>query len=149
MDTELLDLLGNFNYRSISEIYSVQTCDFSTLYKRLWNDKNRYKLIVIGHEISYFILSGKVEHLADHKFSSHHWILCLTRSMMTFLLYNEYQNCTRIHIEEIILQVLILFEESIFFINMSNILTAVKEGTKSIHVVVSITCEYWNIGSSR
>ena len=35
---------------------------------------------------------------------------------MTFLLYIEYQNFTRIHIEEIILQVLILFEESIIFI---------------------------------
>jgi hypothetical protein len=50
---------------------------------------------------------------------------------MTFLVDIEYQNFTRIHIEEIILQVLILFEESIFFINMSNILTAVKEGTQS------------------
>jgi hypothetical protein len=33
MDTEILDLLDNFNYRSISEISSVQTCDFSTPYK--------------------------------------------------------------------------------------------------------------------
>jgi hypothetical protein len=36
----------------------------------------------------------------------------LTRNMMTFLVYIEYQNFTRIHIEEIILQLLILFEES-------------------------------------
>jgi hypothetical protein len=50
---------------------------------------------------------------------------------MTCLVDIEYQNFTRIHIEEIILQVLIIFEESIFFINMSNILTAVKEGTQS------------------
>jgi hypothetical protein len=50
---------------------------------------------------------------------------------MTCLVDIEYQNFTRIDIEEIILQVLILFEESIFFINMSNILTAVKEGTQS------------------
>jgi len=50
---------------------------------------------------------------------------------MTVLLYIEYQNFTRIHIEEIMLQVLILFEESIFFIAMSNMLTAVKEGTQS------------------
>jgi hypothetical protein len=63
--------------------------------------------------------------------SSHHWILCLARNMMNCLVDIEYQNFTRIHIEEIILQVLILFEESIFFINMSNILTAVKEGTQS------------------
>ena len=39
---------------------------------------------------------------------------------MTFLLYNEYQNFTRIHIEEIILQVLILFQEKM--------LTAVQDG---------------------
>ena len=32
--------------------------------------------------------------------------------MMTFLVYIEYQNFTIIHIEEIILHVLILFEES-------------------------------------
>ena len=44
--------------------------------------------------------------------SSHHWIFCLTRNMMTFLVYIEYQNFTRIHIEEILLQVVILFEES-------------------------------------
>jgi hypothetical protein len=34
-------------------------------------------------------------------------------------------------IEKILLQVLILFEESNFFINMANILTAVKEGIQS------------------
>ena len=50
---------------------------------------------------------------------------------MTFLVDIEYQNVTRIHIYEIILQVLILFEESSLLINMSNILTAVKEGTQS------------------
>jgi hypothetical protein len=33
MDTEILDLMDNFNCRSISEIPSIQTCDFSTLYK--------------------------------------------------------------------------------------------------------------------
>jgi hypothetical protein len=32
--------------------------------------------------------------------ASHHWIFCLTRNMMTFLVYIGYQNCTRIHIEE-------------------------------------------------
>ena len=32
MDTEILDLLDNFNCRSISEISSVQTCDFSAPY---------------------------------------------------------------------------------------------------------------------
>ena len=63
--------------------------------------------------------------------SSHHWLVCLARNIMTFLVDIEYQNVTIFHIEEIILQVLILFEESIFFINMSNILTAVKEGTQS------------------
>ena len=63
--------------------------------------------------------------------SSHHWILCLARNMMTFLVDIEYQNVTRIHIDEIILQVLILFEESSLLINMSNILTAVKEGIQS------------------
>jgi hypothetical protein len=63
--------------------------------------------------------------------SSHHWLVCLARNIMTFLVDIEYQNVTIFHIEEILLQVLILFEESIFFINMSNILTAVKEGTQS------------------
>jgi hypothetical protein len=32
VDIEILDLLDNCNYRSISEIPSVQTCDFCTLY---------------------------------------------------------------------------------------------------------------------
>jgi hypothetical protein len=31
---------------------------------------------------------------------------------MTFLVYIEYQNVTRIHIEKIILQVLLLFQDS-------------------------------------
>ena len=44
--------------------------------------------------------------------SSHHWIFSLTRSMMTFLVYIENQNFTRIHIEEIILQILILFQQA-------------------------------------
>jgi hypothetical protein len=44
--------------------------------------------------------------------SSHHWIFSLTRSMMTFLVYIENQNFTRIHIEEMILQVLILFQQT-------------------------------------
>jgi hypothetical protein len=44
--------------------------------------------------------------------SSHHWIFCLARNMITVLVYIEYQNFTRIRIEEIILQVLILFAES-------------------------------------
>ena len=33
MDTEILDLMDNCTCRSISEISSVQTCDFSTPYK--------------------------------------------------------------------------------------------------------------------
>ena len=33
MDTEILDLMDNCNCRSISEISSVQTCDFFTHYK--------------------------------------------------------------------------------------------------------------------
>jgi hypothetical protein len=44
--------------------------------------------------------------------SSHHWIFYLARNMITFLVYIEYQNFTRIRIEEIILQVLIFFAES-------------------------------------
>jgi hypothetical protein len=32
VDTEILDLLDNCNYRSISEISSVQACDICTLY---------------------------------------------------------------------------------------------------------------------
>ena len=65
VDTEILDLLDNCNYRSISEISSVQTCVFSTLYcpfpvgmykdvskyhqqrDYLQNGKKRQKLIVI------------------------------------------------------------------------------------------------------
>jgi hypothetical protein len=35
--------------------------------------------------------------------------------MMTFLVYIEYQNVTRIHIEEIILQVLILLKKVIVY----------------------------------
>jgi hypothetical protein len=54
---------------------------------------------------------------------SHHWIFSLTSNIMTFLVYIEYQNFTRIHIEKIIIQVLILFQE--------NILTALKEGIQS------------------
>ena len=55
--------------------------------------------------------------------SSHHWIICLTSNIMIFLVYIEYQNFTRIHIEEIILHVLILFQE--------NMLTAVKKVIQS------------------
>jgi hypothetical protein len=51
--------------------------------------------------------------------------------MFTFLVYIEYHNFTRIHIEKIILQVLILFQE--------NILTALKDGIQS----------YWNKSYSR
>ena len=43
--------------------------------------------------------------------SSHHCIFCLARNM-TFFAYIEYQNFTRIHKEEIILQVLIPFQEN-------------------------------------
>jgi hypothetical protein len=50
---------------------------------------------------------------------------------MTFLVFIEYQNFTRIHTEEIIQQVLILFEDRKLFINMSNMLTAVKQGIQS------------------
>jgi hypothetical protein len=57
--------------------------------------------------------------------------------MMTFLVYIEEQDVTIIYIEEIILQVLILFQENNF--------TAVTDeynhtGTKSIHVEVLIEC---------
>jgi hypothetical protein len=41
-----------------------------------------------------------------------HWIFCLAGNQMTFLVYIEYQNFTRIHIEKIILQVLLLFQDS-------------------------------------
>ena len=54
---------------------------------------------------------------------SHHWIFSLTCNIMTFLVYIEYQNFTRIHIEKIIIHVLILFQE--------NILTALKEEIQS------------------
>ena len=63
--------------------------------------------------------------------SSHHCIFCLASNMFTFLVYIEYHNFTRIHIEKIILQVLILFQE--------NILTALKDGIQS----------YWNKSYSR
>ena len=54
---------------------------------------------------------------------SHHSIFSLTNNIMTFLVYIEYQNFTRIHIETIIILVLILFQE--------NILTALKNGIQS------------------
>ena len=54
---------------------------------------------------------------------SHHWIFSLTCNIMTFLVYIEYQNLTRIHLEKIIIHVLILFQE--------NILTALKEEIQS------------------
>ena len=66
-------------------------------------------LVILLTEIQAMI-KGNIWLITSH--SSHHWIFCLTRNMMTFLVYIEYQNFTRIHIEEIILQVLILFEES-------------------------------------
>jgi hypothetical protein len=73
VDAETLDLLDNFNYRSISEIslcpnmwlfYTLQTIQRGNVYRRLtillitrlslkW-----YKFIVIGHELTYFILSS-------------------------------------------------------------------------------------------
>ena len=56
------------------------------------------------------MIKGNIWLITSH--SSLHWIFCLTRNMMTFLVYIEFQNITRIQIEEIILQVLILFEES-------------------------------------
>jgi hypothetical protein len=56
----------------------------------------------------------------------------------------EYQNFTRIHQEEILLVVLIYFQE--------NIVTAVRNGIQSYshtnHIVVSIKYGYWNTGSS-
>jgi hypothetical protein len=58
---------------------------------------------------------GKEEHLADHNsFISSLYILLSKEHvfMVIFLVYIEYQNFTRIHIDEIILQVLIRFEES-------------------------------------
>jgi hypothetical protein len=72
---------------------------------------------------------------------------------MTVLAYFEYQNFTRIHIEDTILQVLILFEESnCLLIYLTFWLLSKREynhiGTKSIHVVVSIKCGYWNTGST-
>jgi hypothetical protein len=57
---------------------------------------------------------------------SRHSIFSLTSKIMTFLVYIEYQNFTRIHIEKIIIQVLIRFQE--------NILTAVKGGIQSYWV---------------
>jgi hypothetical protein len=51
--------------------------------------------------------------------------------MMTFLIYIEYQNFTRMHTDEIILPVFILFGETNCFLNMANMLTAVKEGKHS------------------
>jgi hypothetical protein len=56
----------------------------------------------------------KEEHLADHKsFISSLYILFSKEHvfMMTFLVYIEYHNFTRIHIWEIILKVIIPFEE--------------------------------------
>ena len=51
--------------------------------------------------------------------------------MTTFLIYIEYQNFTRMHTDEIILPVFILFGETNCFLNMANMLTAVKEGKHS------------------
>jgi hypothetical protein len=78
--------------------------------------------------------------------SSHHWIFYLARNMITFLVYIEYQNFTRIRIEEIILQVLIFFAESnCLLICLTFWLLSKSEythiGTKSIHVVVSINVD--------
>jgi hypothetical protein len=68
---------------------------------------------------------------------------------MTFLVYIELQNFTRIHTQKRILQVLLLFQQSIFlYIWLTFWLLSKREynhtGTKSIHVIASIKCEYWN-----
>jgi len=44
-------------------------------------------------------------------------MFCLAMRMMTFFVYIEYQNFTRIHKEEIVLQVLILFQENILLLS--------------------------------
>jgi len=59
--------------------------------------------------------------------------------MITFFAYIEHQNFTRIHKEEIILQVLILFQENILLLSETEYNLT---GTKSIHVVVSINYGY-------
>jgi hypothetical protein len=54
--------------------------------------------------------------------SSHHWIFCLIRNMMTFLVYFAYQNFTRINMWHIILQMLLLFQDHKSFISSLNVL---------------------------
>ena len=57
---------------------------------------------------------------------------------MTFLVYIEYQNFTSIHIEEIIPQVVILFEVIVY--KYVSHFDCCHIWTKSMHVVVSIKC---------
>ena len=89
--------------------------------------------------------------------SSHHCIFCLARNLSSWWFFSfimkKYQNFTRIHIYGIILQVLILFEESnCLYIWLTFWLLSKREythiGRRSIHVVVSIKCGYWNTSSS-
>ena len=76
-------------------------------------------------------------------------IFCLTRNTMTFLVYIENQNLTRIHIEKRILQMLLPFQQSNYlWIWLTFWLLLQRHynhtGTKSIHVIASIKCGNWN-----
>lgn len=76
--------------------------------------------------------------------SCHQWIFCLSRNLMTFLVYIETQNFTRIHIEKSTCSTKELS------INMTKSLSAVTGGlqsytvTKSIDIIASIKCGYWD-----
>ena len=59
--------------------------------------------------------------------SYHQWIFCLRKTMMTLLVYIESQNITWIHIEKGVSTC----PTKELFINMANILSAVKEGLQS------------------
>jgi hypothetical protein len=76
----------------------------------------------------------KEEHLVDHKSFISSLNILFNKEHVTWWLFSFKLNTksSQESIEKILLQVLILFEESNFFlINMANILTAVKEGIQS------------------
>jgi hypothetical protein len=95
VDTEILDLLDNCNYRSISEISFVQTCVFSTLYSPfsggmykdvskyhyqrgyLQNGKKHYKIyLVLIWLYSLFENSQNVSHIYKKLLSSNRISTC-------------------------------------------------------------------------
>ena len=89
------------------------------------------------------------EYLADHKslISSLNTLLNKEHDDLSSLYWIT--NFTRIHIQKRILQVLLLFQQSnLLYIWLTFWLLSKREynhtGTKSIHVVASIKCGYWN-----